>query len=170
MTSKYITPNYFENDKRSEFDRLHDEIYESQGRFLICFEELLTSITQSIKSTLFDNGLTNNERGRDIADIILSEMEAMKLVNKYIAIYSLEFSEKKKEIRILGTELKKLVETRNEIVHGKYIIHLGTEHGKEFSRFNHKARFSLDKGFGTYPIWYFKEIYNNSTVLNMLNY
>jgi len=164
MLNKYIAPNYIEDIISNEFDQRTDDVYESLGRFLISFEDLLGWMTKAIKNILIHNGHANTEKGGLLLDVMLSEMEAIKIVKRYVALFIIEFPHKEKELKYFGTRVIKLVEKRNEIVHGKFIIHAGPEDGKNFRGYNHKTGFSFDKRFKAYENWYFKEAYNESQI------
>ena len=113
--------------KEEENNDLDKSFYHNYGKFIIEFEHLVLSIKICIFSLITNKGLSEPEFLR----VILADQTALPLKTKLQTLISIHFKEnleRNKLLEKLFTHTEKVIERRNEIVHG-VILNISNEKG-----------------------------------------
>jgi hypothetical protein len=145
-------------------------VYESLGRFVSNFELLLDELNTGICKILQKHNFGNSVSEKEIANILLSEMDAVQLSRKYFALMCIEYPDYESIFVHLRNKVIKLIECRNEAVHGKHLIHFGAIEQAGFFGYNFKTRSEFNKNLKQHQPYHFKKLFNYSVVLKSYIY
>ena len=105
------------NKMKEEEKKDLDKFYHNYGKFVSEFEHLIMSIRFCIVSLFRLKGLTEPEYLR----VLLSDQTAFPLLTKLQTLISLQYKENPDRVKLLDklfSHTKKIIERRNELIHG----------------------------------------------------